>query len=408
MVLPNHETATGDIEIADGRISALALHEVANPKRLVLPGLVNCHGHTSMTLVRGLGGGLPLDRWLNEAIFPVEAKMTPADVRAGMAWGVVEMLAGGTTTVADMYDFPWDCIDVLKETGMRGRVCRVGLSFVPGRLEEAIEYTRRENISSASVGNLLTAVDLGLHSEYLTDENYCRGLAEANCELKRPVNVHVSETEREHAECIKRHGKTPIAYLADLGVFDYGGYAAHCVWCTDDDFRIMAEKKVSLVHNPSSNLKLGSGIARISRALELGVNVALGTDGCASNDDLDMFEEMRLAALLAKGAARDPSVLPAWDVLDMATVRGAKALGMDDVGEIAVGKRADLCVVDLDRPHLLPALDVANLVVYSMKAADVVQTIVDGRVLYDRGSYPTIDIAKARAEFQAAVGRIGL
>lgn len=409
MVLPGHKVAAGDIVIEGGKIAEIVPRAscfvpcAGNvPKRLVLPGLINCHGHTPMTLVRGLGGGLSLDRWLNEAIFPVEARMTPKDVKAGMVWGIMEMLAGGTTTVADMYDFPDVCLEALNEIGMRGRVCRVGLSFVPGRLDDAIAFTRSAN---AGVDDR-RRVDNCIHSEYLTDEAYCRGLAAANRELKRPVNVHVSETEKEHAECLARHGKTPIAYLADLGLFDFGGYAAHCVWCADDDFRIMAERGVSLVHNPSSNLKLGSGIARIARARELGVNVALGTDGCASNDDLDMFEEMRLAALIAKGVARDPTALAAWDVIDMATVNGAKALGMDDVGEIAVGKRADLCVVDLDKPHLQPCLDVANLVVYAMKSSDVVQTIVDGKVLYDRGAFATVDAEKARADFSAAVKRI--
>jgi len=418
MVLPGHKVAMGDIVVEDGRISEVKVRNEAkvggqgqewkSPSRLVMPGLVNCHGHTPMTLVRGLGGGLPLDRWLNEAIFPVEAKMTPADVKAGMVWGIMEMLAGGTTMVADMYDFPEVCIEALRESGMRGRVCRVGLSFVPGRLDDAINFTRAVNCPLPSANYQLVSADICLHSEYLTDEAFCRGLAAANRELKRPVNVHVSETEKEHAECIARHGKTPIAYLADTGIFDFGGYAAHCVWCTDDDSRIMAEKGVSLIHNPSSNLKLGSGIARIARAKELGVNVALGTDGCASNDDLDMFEEMRLAALLAKGVAKDPTALPAWDVIDMATVNGAKALGMADVGEIAVGKRADLCVIDLDKPHLLPCLDVPNLIVYAMKSSDVVQTVADGKVLYDGGRFMTVDVAKARADFLAAVKRIGL
>jgi len=420
MVLPGHKVATGDIVIEGGTISQLAVKsemekrggggQWSSPSRLVLPGLINCHGHTSMTLVRGLGGGLPLDRWLNEAIFPVEAKMKPVDVKAGMVWGIMEMFAGGTTTIADMYDFPEVCIEALTEAGMRGHVCRVGLSFVPGRLDDAINFTRSVNGERGEDGGMgeKCKADICLHSEYLTDEAYCRGLAAENRELKRPLNVHVSETEKEHAECIARHGKTPIAYLADLGLFDFGGYAAHCVWCTDDDFRIMAERGVSLVHNPSSNLKLGSGIARIARAMELGVNVALGTDGCASNDDLDMFEEIRLAALLAKGVSKDPTALSAWDVIDMATVNGAKALGLDDVGEIAVGKRADLCVVDLGKPHLQPCLDVANLVVYAMKSADVVQTIVDGKVLYDRGQFATIDAAKAKADFLEAVRRIGL
>ena len=361
-----------------------------------------------MTLVRGLGSGLPLQRWLEEAIFPVEAKMMPEDVDAGNVWGIREMLAGGTTCVADMYDFPWVMAKALDEAGMKGRVCRVGLNFVPGRLEECIEFTRKFNQrgSDQNIASPLVASDFCVHSEYLTDEAFCRGIAEANRTLKRPLHVHVSETEKEHRECIERHGKTPIAYLAGTGILDCGGYAAHGVWCTDDDFRIMAEKGVSLVHNPTSNMKLGSGFARIARAMELGVNVALGTDGCASNDNLDMFEEMHLASLVHKGLAKDPTVLSAWDVIDMATVNGAKALGMRDTGEIAVGKKADLCVVDLDKPHLTPCLDIPNLIVNSMHASDVAMTVVNGRVVWEKGRPEPL--RPIREKFLAAVRRIGL
>ena len=393
MLLPDRKVGYGTIEIADGVIRDVALARPpddggAAPAALVLPGLVNCHGHTAMTLTRGLGGGLPLQRWLEEAIFPVEAKMTPQDVRAGAVWGIVEMLAGGTTSVVDMYDFPAETEAALQASGMKGNVCRVGLSFVPGRLDDCIAFTRAHPKAHVCV-----------HSEYLTDEAFCRALAAANnAELKRPLHVHVSETEKEHSECLMRHGKTPIAYLAGTGLLDQGGFAAHCVYCTDDDFRIMAEKGVVLVHNPTSNMKLGSGFARIPRALELGVKVALGTDGCASNDNLDMFEEMHLASLVHKGLAKDPTVLSAWDVIAMATFGN----------EIRVGAPADLCVVDMDRPHLTPCLDIPNLVVHSMHASDVVRTIVDGRVLYDRGRYLTIDVEKAKSEFLAAVRRIGL
>ena len=413
MILPGHKVGYGDLEIEGERISNITLRNQATEKsnnRLVLPGLVNCHGHTAMTLVRGLGGGLPLQRWLEEAIFPVEAKMRPEDVYAGTAWGVREMLAGGTTSVADMYDFPGDCARAFAEGGMKARVCRVGLGFVPGRLNDCIEFTRSFNSSLAPHPSSLVSADLCIHSEYLTDEAFCRGLAEANKELKRPLHVHVSETEKEHNECIKRHGKTPIAYLAETGLLDHGGYAAHCVWCTDDDFRIMAEKGVSLIHNPTSNMKLGSGFARVPRAMELGVNVALGTDGCASNDNLDLFEEMHIASLIHKGLAKDPTVLSAWDVVDMATVNGAKALGLSDTGEIAVGKKADLCVVDLDKPHLTPCLDIPNLVVNSMHASDVAETWVDGKRVYKKPKAGVeVELPTAtRAEFLEAVKRIGL
>jgi len=180
------------------------------------------------------------------------------------------------------------------------------------------------------------------------------------------------------------------------------------VWCTDDDFRIMSEKGVSLIHNPSSNLKLGSGIARIPRAMKLGVNVALGTDGCASNDNLDMFEEMHLASLLQKGVNRDPTCLSAWDVIDMATKNGAKAIGREGLGELKVGNSADFAVVDLNRLHLTPCLDLPNLVVNSMHASDVVETVVGGKVVYERGKFPQLDAERTKTDFLAAVKRIGL
>ena len=410
MILPDRTVGFGDIEIEGETISNVVLRNRTieqSSNRLVLPGLINCHGHTAMTLVRGLGSGLPLHRWLEEAIFPVEAKMTPEDVYAGNVWGIQEMLAGGTTSVADMYDFPWEMQRALGDFGMKGRVCRVGLNFVPGRLEDCISFTRQmlQKIEQSNNPNSRTILpDFCIHSEYLTDEQFCRGIAAANRTLKRPLHFHVSETEKEHCECIARHGKTPIAYLASTGILDHGGYAAHCVWCTDDDFRIMVEKGVSLIHNPTSNMKLGSGFARVTRAMELGVNVALGTDGSASNDNLDMFEEMHICSLIHKGLAKDPTVLSAWDVIDMATKNGAKALGMNDTGEIVVGKQADLCVVDLDKPHLTPCLDIPNLIVNSMHASDVAMTIVNGRVVYEKLTTPV----KAKREFLAAVKRIGL
>ena len=434
LLLPGRRIERGSLTIADGRIAEIRCDSpggsaAEGPRFLVMPGLVNCHGHTAMTLLRGRGGGLPLQRWLTEAIFPIEAKMTPEDVRAGARWGIFEMLAGGTTCVADMYDFPDEMILALLEAGMRGRVCRVGLSIVPGRLDDCISFTRSHNEWMRADKKSEVLADICIHSEYLTDEPFCRALAAANRTLRRPVHFHVSETEKEHRECIARHGKTPIAYLADTGLLDFGGYAAHGVWCTDDDFRIMAEKGVSLVHCPSSNMKLGSGFARIPRAMELGVNVALGTDGCASNDNLDMFEEMHLASLLHKGVAHDPTALSPWDVIEMATINGARALGLEDrIGSIEVGKDADLCVIDLRAPHLTPCLDVASLVVHSMHASDVTATLLKGDPVYDRGALaydgtpgrdrmctpeaaldgPPWTAAEARRDFLSSVRRLGL
>ena len=408
MILPGRKSAVGDIVVTNGKIDKILIspEERASSPRgidlsgaIVMPGIVDAHCHVPMTLLRGVGGGLPLKRWLEEAIFPVEARMTDEDVAAGMTWGAMELLAGGVTCVADMYEHSLAGAAALAETGIKANVCRPGLAFddgtPEGRLEECIDFVRNFRDSN---GRLLA--DICIHSEYLTNEKFCRALAEANREFTRPLNVHISETKREHEECIARHGKTPMAYLAETGLLDYGGYAAHCVWCTDDDFKIMADRNVSLVHNPSSNMKLASGFARVCRAAELGVNVALGTDGPASNDNLDMFEEMHLTSLIHKGVLLDPTVLSPWEVIEMATVNGAKALGRYDTGEIAVGKAADLCVVALDKPHLNPCVDPANLIVHSAHASDVAMTIVDGRIVYERSPEQSwIDINHERAKF---------
>ena len=417
MILPERKSAVGDIVVTDGKIDKILIspEERASSPRgidlsgaIVMPGIVDAHCHAPMTLLRGVGGGLPLKRWLEEAIFPVEARMTDEDVAAGMTWGAMELLAGGVTCVADMYEHSLAGAAALAETGIKANVCRPGLAFSDGtpkgRLEECIDFVRNFRDSN---GRLLA--DICIHSEYLTDEKFCRALAEANREFTRPLNVHVSETKREHEECIARHGKTPIAYLAETGLLDYGGYAAHCVWCTDDDFKIMADRNVSLVHNPSSNMKLASGFARVCRAAELGVNVALGTDGPASNDNLDMFEEMHLTSLIHKGVLLDPTVLSPWEVIEMATVNGAKALGRHDTGEIAVGKAADLCVVALDKPHLNPCVDPANLIVHSAHASDVAMTIVDGRIVYERSpeqSWMDINHERAKFDFEMSLRRL--
>ena len=417
MILPGRKSAVGDIVVTNGKIDKILIspEERASSPRgidlsgaIVMPGIVDAHCHAPMTLLRGVGGGLPLKRWLEEAIFPVEARMTDEDVAAGMTWGAMELLAGGVTCVADMYEHSLAGAAALAETGIKANVCRPGLAFddgtPKGRLEECIDFVRNFRDSN---GRLLA--DICIHSEYLTNEKFCRALAEANREFTRPLNVHVSETKREHEECIARHGKTPIAYLAETGLLDYGGYAAHCVWCTDDDFKIMADRNVSLVHNPSSNMKLASGFARVCRAAELGVNVALGTDGPASNDNLDMFEEMHLTSLIHKGVLLDPTVLSPWEVIEMATVNGAKALGRYDTGEIAVGKAADFCVVALDKPHLNPCVDPANLIVHSAHASDVAMTIVDGRIVYERSpgqSWMDINHERAKFDFEMSLRRL--
>ncbi len=399
--------------------------------KLLLAGLVNAHGHAAMTLLRGVGSGLPLDRWLNEAIFPIEARLRPEDVAAGTRLAMLEMLAGGTTCFSEMYDFPFADAEAIAEAGMKANISRVGLCFDPNvdigkdqRFRECAEFVEvmrgqksmNEELLRETAGMCGEAKDavadgriipeFCLHSEYLTQEPFVRAIAEKAVAMRAPVNVHVSETKKEHEECIARHGRTPIAYMHACGVLDARTYAAHCVWVTDEDLDIMADCGTSLVHNPSSNLKLGSGIARIKEAVKRGVNVAIGTDGTASNNDLDMFEEMRLAALLCTGSTNDPAAIKPGTILDMATVNGARAMGRKDTGVLEVGKKADIIAIDMSAPHLRPDIDTEALIVYCAKASDVYMTMVDGVVLYGDGKFFTLDRDKVVAEAEETVKRL--
>lgn len=378
--------------------------------KLVMPGLINSHGHAAMTMLRGVGSGLPLQRWLNEAIFPIEAKMVPEDIVAGTRWAVMEMLASGTTACSEMYDFPWAAAQVFADAGMKVNLGRVLLCFDPSmkaedcdRLKECETFIKQYD----GMGQGLVKADWAPHSEYLTTENTMEGMARLAAEYESQVQLHVSETRSEHEECKERHGGlTPVQYLKKLGVLNTPTYMAHCVWVEDEDLQIMKETGATLVHNPSSNMKLGSGFAPIAKALEMGVNVALGTDGCASNNNLNMFEEMHLAALLQKGLHNDPTLVTADQVLDMATVNGAKALGRPDTGILSEGMRADLIALDLNKIHLKPNNDIASLLVYSAQASDVVMTMVDGNILYVNGKFTTIDAERAEKAYFAAVERL--
>ena len=375
---------------------------------VLMPGLVNAHCHGPMTLLRGVGSGLALQEWLERAIFPVEDKLKPIDIEAGEKLAVMEMLSSGTTYVSEMYDFPYNSGRILSETGMRANISRVGLSFseeteIPkGRFDECVELVKNWKDPYDRV-----RAEFCLHSEYLTNEGFVRKIAEANNDIKTTVNVHVSETLKEHEECKARHnGLTPIRYLEKCGILDNRTYAAHCVWVDDEDRRIMAAKGTSAIHNPTSNCKLASGFAPVKDMINAKVNVGIGTDGTASNNNLNMFEEMHLAALLIKCVGKDATLGSAEDILKMATVNGAKAMGRFDTGELKVGMKADIIAVSLDKPHMFPAFDIPNILVYSAQGSDVIMTMVDGKILYENGEYTTIDAEKVRAEVKESLDRI--
>lgn len=369
---------------------------------VLLPGLVNAHTHVPMTLLRGYGDGHDLQDWLNNYIFPVEAKLDSRAVRAGTALGLAEMIAAGTTTIADMYYF---CDDIAEETvaaGLNLNLARGTTVFTPdfdfASYPACVELRAlRERWHGYGDGQVL--VDACIHGEYTSclAPDLWSSVADYAAVNGLGMHVHVSETLSEHKECIARHGKTPIQVLKEYGVWDVRAIAAHCVHTTPEDWAVMAEKRISCVHNPSSNLKLGSGVAPISAMRRAGVNVALGTDGVSSNNSHDLFEAMKLAVLLQNGTARDPLALSAWDALRMATADGAKALGRQ-TGQIAPGYDADLIVVDFSRPNLTPCHDIASNLVYAARGSEVVMNMARGKLIYKDGDFLTLDMDRIRRE----------
>lgn len=376
---------------------------------LLIPGLVNGHTHAAMTLLRSRGSGLPLDRWLNEAIFPIEDRMLREDMAAGNALAQLEMLRTGTTAYSDMYYNLDTEAELCLQSGMKVNLGRAVTSFDPD--EPAASSSRvRESLALFDdwhgKANGRIRVDFSIHAEYTCTERMAKEFAALGAARGARMHLHLSETAREHEACKAKYGKTPAEWFRDLGVFDLPTAAAHCVFAEDGDLAIFGAYGVSPVHNPSSNLKLGSGVMRLKAMLDKGLCVGLGTDGAASNDNLDMLEEMHLAALLHNGVLRDPTAIRPADVLRMATRNGALLQGRPDTGALEPGKKADIVAIDLDAPHLVPAFDPLALLVYSAQGADVRMTMVDGRILYENGEYFTLDADRIRFDVQKALGRL--
>ncbi len=376
---------------------------------LLIPGLINGHTHAAMTLLRGLGSGLPLDRWLNEAIFPVEDRMIRADMAAGNALAQMEMLRTGTTSYSDMYYFLDTEAELCQKSGMKVNLARPIVGFDPN--ETAAQSERaRESIELFDTWhgkeNDRIRVDFSIHAEYTNQERLVGEYAEIGKARGARMHLHLSETVKEHAACKQKYGKTPTEWFRDLGVLDLPTTAAHCVTVEDGDIAILKAYGVSPVHNPSSNLKLGSGFMRLKTLLDAGLNVGLGTDGTASNDNLNMFEEMHLAALIHNGYAADPTAIRAADVLNMATRNGAALQGRPDTGSLAVGKKADIVAVNLHAPHLIPSFDPLATLIYAAQGSDVCMTMVDGKVLYENGEYKTIDAERVLYDVHAALKRM--
>ena len=377
--------------------------------RLLAPGLINCHTHTPMTLLRGVGSGLPLQEWLFDRVMPIEAKLTPEDIKTGNQLALLEMLSTGTTSYSDMYFEPETAVENAIAAGIKANISRPVQSFDPNETYAQNAGAREsialfKNYNGAAEGRI--RIDGSIHAEY-TCRPEIAGPYSADCRtLGARMHIHLSETKKEHGECIARWGKTPARWFYDLGTFECPTLAAHCVWVSEEDEEILREKGVAAVHNPTSNLKLGSGLAPVPELLQKGIAVGLGTDGCASNNNLNMFEELHLASLIHCGAAHDPTALSAEDCLRMATVNGAKIQGRPDTGSLEVGKKADLIAIDLDRPHLFPDLDPLALLCCAAQGGDVVMTMVDGKILYENGEFKTLDKEKILSDAAAAVRRL--
>ncbi len=368
---------------------------------IVLPGLVNCHGHAGMTLYRGLGDDMPLLEWLQDFVWPAEKKFTtPANVALGTRLAVAEMLASGTTAFADMYFFEEVVGQVCADAGIRVLLGQAVIGFpTPDAPTSGASFQKCVALAEKYRGHPLVRVSMALHAVYtVPPDQLAFGAGEA-ARLGIPIQIHMSETEREVADCVAAHGLRPPQLLAKTGVLRKGTICAHGVHMTSEDVALVRDAGAGVAVNPESNLKLASGVPDIAGWIAAGLRLGLGTDGAASNNDLDLWDAVRLAALLPKGVGRDPTAVPAREAVRMATRGGAELLGIDDVaGTLAVGKRADVCVIDTSAPHLTPLYHPYSHLAYAARGSDVVHTVVDGRVVYRDRRHVTLDAAAIRAD----------
>jgi 5-methylthioadenosine/S-adenosylhomocysteine deaminase len=386
----------GEIVFVGKRESAagISAEERINAKgKVALPGLINCHTHVAMTLFRGLAEDKPLDVWLRETIWPLEAKLTRDDVYVGALLGCLEMLKSGTTCFADMYFYEDMVAKAVSESGLR--------AVLAEGIIEAGNKAQGEKMLNTSVSfaksfdgyaNGRVKTMLGPHAAYSCSPELLKKVRDKAKELNVGVHIHLAEYAKLFKEFEKKHGYSEIKFLDKLEFFDGHVLAAHCINLSKSDMHVLAKHRVNAVYVPISNMKLGLGTAKVEELADLGVNIALGTDGPASNNTLDMFETMKFGALLQKLVYRKPEALSAYEVLKMATINGAKALRLEkSIGSIEVGKRADIILIDSTKPHLKPLHNVYAAIVYSAKGSDVDTVIVDGRILMEKRRMKTLN-----------------
>ena len=371
--------------------------------KVLMPGFYNAHGHSPRSLMRGYGENLPLDRWLNEKIFPFEDKLYGDAVYWATLMGMAESMRYGIVSTSDMYYFIDDMVRAVSVSGLKTNVSRAVSCFGEPVNES---YRLKEMIQSIEMyygiedGRIL--VDACAHAEYTNTPEMIKEIADVAKHYDVRNHIHLSETESETKGCIEKYGKTPTELFNDAGMFDQPCTAAHCVWVNEHDMDILREKGVTVASNPCSNMKLASGICSVPKMYEKGINVAIGTDSVASNNNLNFFEEMKLFALCGKVTSMDPSVMTPRQVLYSATRAGALSQGREDCGLVKEGYKADLIVVDVSGPNMCPNDDMANALIYSADGKDVCLTMVDGMTVYRDGEYTFIDIEKTCYETEKA------
>ncbi len=365
------------------------LGEIDGRGKLLMPGLINTHTHVAMTLMRNLADDIPLMEWLHERVWPFESRLGAEEIGIGARLGIAEMLLAGTTTFVDMYWHEAAVARAARDMGARAVLCPC---FLDGERMTGFERDLPETLAVCA-GNDRLSVRVAPHAAYsCSAENLRRGVDLAR-EHGLGLTVHISETLDEQRIIRERHGCTPTEYLRDMGIFEVPTIAAHCVHVTDGDMEILRSHGVTVAHNPQSNMKLASGAAPVSKMLARGLSVSLGTDGASSNNDLDMWDEMRSASMLGKLTAGDPAVMSAYEVLRMATADGARAIGMEGrLGIIAEGALADLVMMDIEKPHWYPRNDLMGALIYSAKAGDVDTVFVDGRMVVSGGKMVDFDL----------------
>lgn len=348
---------------------------------LLMPGFKDAHTHSAMTLFRSLADDMPLQAWLNDRIFPLEAKLDGEMIYHLTRLAVLEYLTSGITAIFDMYLTPETIAEACTDMGMR---C-VQVSAV-NNFSQSVELTE-EMFLKLNHKHPLLSYQIGFHAEYTSSKELLEKVAELAHRYKAPAYAHISETASEVEECKKRYGMTPPVFLDSLGMFDYGGGGYHCVHMTDEDMDVFEKRGLYVVTNPASNMKLASGIAPVSEYLKRGIRVAIGTDGPASNNCLDMFREMFLVTGLAKLKEQDASAVDAWEVLKMATVNGSMAMGLPDTDVLTEGKLADMIMLDLHQPNMQPVNNIAKNIVYSGSKQNVKMTMIHGQILYEDGKF---------------------